>query len=74
MEYGKMQVLGSGAVLGAMFTVNLIERTARKLHRTILLHFGLVTFNFHFPETQNLLMFVISRPTGHDHGPPSQLF
>ena len=38
--------LGPGGVWGTIFIVNFIERFAQKLHRIILLHFGLVTLGF----------------------------
>ena len=34
--------------------------------RIILLHFGLVTFDFHFAKTQQVNMFMIFGPIGHD--------
>ena len=36
--------------MGATFLVNMIKRIAGKLRRIILLHFGLVTFRFHYGE------------------------
>ena len=33
---------------GVIFTVNIIERLAQKLRRSILLHSGLITFRFNF--------------------------
>ena len=54
--------------------VNFIERIAQKLHRIILLHFGLVTFEFDFRKTRKLIIFLVFGPSGRNHGPQNQLF
>ena len=38
--------------MGAIFIVNFGKRVARKLCRIMLLHFGIVTFRFHFGRTR----------------------
>ena len=47
---------------------------AQELRRIILLHFGLVTFQFHFGKTRTVFIFMFSGPSGRDHGPQNQLF
>ncbi len=54
--------LGSMGVWGAISIVNMMKRIAQKLRRIILLHFGLVTFRFHYlenPKTHNFHDFSI---------------
>ena len=50
---------GSG---GAICTLNFKLWIDQKLHRIILLHIGLVFVNFHFPEMQTVMNFMISAP------------
>ena len=50
------------------------KRVARKLRRIILLHFGLVTFRFHFGKTRKVSMFMIFGSNGHVHDSQNQLF
>ena len=64
---GQIVRLGSEGLLGAIFIVNIIKRIAPKLHRIILLHFGLVTFRIHFGKTLNPLIFMVFGPSGRDH-------
>ena len=66
---------GMGRVCGGIFIVNVvIERLTQKLHRIILLQFGLVTFRIHFRKTRKPFMFMVSGPGGHDHDSQNQLF
>ena len=53
---GKHVDLGSTGSGGSF----LVKRIARKLRRIILLHFGLVTFRFHYWKTLKSLIFMIS--------------
>ena len=41
--------------------VNMVERTGQKLLRIILLHFGLVTFRFHYGGDRTPFMFMVFR-------------
>ena len=50
------------------------KRIAQKLRIIILLHFGLVTFRFHFGETRKVIISMIFGTSGRDHGPQTQLF
>ena len=47
-DFGSEGSGGGGG--GVMFILNVKKRVARKLHIMILLHFGLVAFNVHFPK------------------------
>ena len=47
---------------------------AQKLCRIIMFHGELVTFNFHFTETQKVPTFMIFGPSGHLHDSQNQLF
>ena len=67
-NYGKKRIWGLWA-WGVIFTVNLKLRIGRKFRIIILLHFGLVTFNSHSPKFPKVIIFMISGPSGHDHGP-----
>ena len=60
--------------LGGKFLVSSNTRMARKLRRIILLHFGLVTFNFHFPKFPHIFIFMVFGLSGHDHGPQKTLY
>ena len=51
---------------GGHFILNLNEKVAQKLCRTILPHIGLVTFIFH-------LIFMMFGPSGLDHDPQNPL-
>ena len=46
-------------VEGSIFIVNILRRIAPKLRRTILLHFGLITFAIHVGRTLKPLIFMI---------------
>ena len=52
---------------GVMFMINLNKRAAQKLRSILLLHFGLVTFRFHFRKTRKPFIFMIVGPGGHDY-------
>ena len=52
--------LGSGGVWGSIFIVSSLKRITRKLRRNILLHFGLITFRFHYWKALKPLIFMIS--------------
>ena len=52
---GEIPDLGSWGVWGAISIVDFKKRVARKLHRIILLHLGLVTFRFHFGKPEQSL-------------------
>ena len=54
----KLRIWGLG-VWRATCIVNLNQRAAQKLRRIIVLHFGLVTFNSHFPQIPQNFMFMI---------------
>ena len=57
--------LGSGGVCwGVISNVNLLNK---RLCRIILLHFGPVTFKFHFGNTLKPHILMICRPSGRDH-------
>ena len=49
------------------------KRLARKLRRIMLLHFGLVTFRFHFGETRKPIISMVFGPSGRDHDAQNQL-
>ena len=53
------QIWGVGGSGGAISIVNIIKRLAQKLRRIILLHFGLVTFRFHYGGTLKPVIFMI---------------
>ena len=57
-----------------MFIINFNKRGAQKLHRIILLHFGLVTFRFHLGTLRKVIIFMIFGPRGHVHDSQNQLF
>ena len=40
----------------------------------ILLHFGVVTFGFHFGKIRTVIIFMIFGPRGNVHDPQNQLF
>ena len=54
--------------------VNVKKRVARKLHQIILLHFGLVSFRFHFGETRQPIISMAFGPSGRVHDSQHQLF
>ena len=54
----------------SIFTVHFKLWIAQKLLRIILLHGELVTFNFHFPKAQKVLISVSFGLSGHVHAPP----
>ena len=60
---------GVWGVWVAIFIVNIIERLAQKLRRTIMLRFGLVTFGIHFGKGRKLVIFMLFRILGRVHGP-----
>ena len=55
----KILDLGFGGVWVAMFIVNFIESVAPELRRIVLLHFGLLTFRFHFRKTREPSIYMI---------------
>ena len=61
-------------VWGAIYTVNIIKRIARKLRRIILLHFGQVTFRFDYWKTLKPLMFMIWGFSDVPMTPKNQVF
>ena len=61
-------------VWGVILTVNIIKRIAQKLRRIILLHFGLVTFRFHYWETRKPITFIFFGPGGRDNESQYQFF
>ena len=73
-RYGKNSDLGSAEVWEGIFSPNLKLWGGHKLHRIMLVHVELVTFNFHFPQIQKLFMFMIFGPGGHVHDPWNKLF
>ena len=58
-------------VWGAILTLNFRLWIAQKLHT---LHGALVTFNFHFPQTQKVFVFMIFGPSTNVLGPQNPLF
>ena len=58
----------SKVVCRSIFTGNLKNRVAKKLHSIILIHFGLKTFRFTIPTAMKVLMCMVFGITGHDHG------
>ena len=64
--YRRTPDLGSGGVREVIFAVNYFkeQNVAQKLRRIILLHFELVTFDFHFPKTQEVFIFMVYGPSG----------
>ena len=56
---------GVWGVLGAILIANLNKRVAQRLHRIMLLHFGPVTFKFHFPKVRKVFIFTISGLVGN---------
>ena len=46
----------------------------QKLHRIILLHIGLVTFNFHFPQIPDVFILMILGTSANVHNPQNPLF
>ena len=67
-EFGVQRGLG-GHSLG----LNFDKTVAQKLHRSILLHIGLETFNFQFARIRKVFTFLNSRPSWTCH-PQNQLF
>ena len=56
LETSRLGVCGGQ---GGCFIVNSKKRVAQKLHIVILLHYGLVTFRFHFRKYRKTIMFMI---------------
>ena len=54
-----MYDFGVWGVYGTIFIVDFKKNPARKLRITILLHFGLIAFRFHFGTTRKSLMFMV---------------
>ena len=52
---------------GPTFITIFTESGTQKLQRTILLHFGLVTFRFHFGKNRKPLILMVFGPSGRDH-------
>ena len=69
----KLRTWGLGGLEVISF-VNIMKRIAQKLRKTILLHFGLVTFRFHYWKTRKVIICMVSGPGGRDHDSPNQLF
>ena len=70
--YGKTPVWGSGAGV-AFYCKFWKKKVAQKPRRSILLHFGLITFHFHFPKIRKVVIFTIFGPGGRDHDSQNQL-
>ena len=51
--------LGSGRVWGGIVIVTFMKSATQELRRIILLHFGRVTFRFHFGKARTVIMFTI---------------
>ena len=61
--------------LPAHFYTELKLWEALKLRRSILRHFGRVTFRFHFPKIQQIIICMIFvEPSGNVHGPQTNCF
>ena len=56
-----------------MFIVNFDKRLAQKFHTTILLQIGLIISIFHFPQIQQILIFMVFGPSGRVHDSQIQL-
>ena len=56
-----------GWVSGAIFTVNFEVWIAQELCITILLHFGLVTLRFHFPQIEKVIILMTFELGGRVH-------
>ena len=59
--------------LGVILIVNIMERIAAKLCRTILLHLGLITFRTHYWKTRKPLICMVLGPGGRDNDSQNQL-
>ena len=51
------------------YALKFANRGAQKLRRIILLHFGLITFNCHFPKIQTFLICMLFGPSANVHDP-----
>ena len=65
-------MFGAFNYLGTIWIVNVIIRIARKLHRIILPHSGLVSFRFHHWKYPTSLTFMVLGPGGRDHDSQNQ--
>ena len=65
--------LGSTGIWEAILMVIFRKRWARKLHRIILLHFGLVTFRSHFGKARKCFIFLVFGPSECYHDAQHQL-
>ena len=70
---GKNPVWGLGVSGGAILIFNLNKRVAQSSVVLILLHFGLVTFNFHFPKAPKVINFMIFGLGGRAHESQNQV-
>ena len=70
--WDELRIWGLKGFWGVIFIVDIIKRIAPKLRRTILLHFGLVTFRFHFGETRKPIIFTVFGLGGRDHDSQNQ--
>ena len=58
------------ACLCILFVISMAhiwKKLARKLHRIILFHFGLVTFRIHFGKDRAVIILMVFGPSGRDH-------
>ena len=58
---------------GGIFIGRFKKRVARKFHIIIVLHFGLLTFLYHFGKTRQPLIFMVFRLGGSVHDSQHQL-
>ena len=70
---GRILDLASVGVWGTICCVHFKQRVARKLHRIILLQFGVVTFRFNFGKTRKPIIFNIFGPSESVHDSQNQL-
>ena len=71
--FGEIRIWDLGG-LGTIFIVNSKKRVTRKLRRITLLHFGLVTFNFHFPKFPQSIIFMFFGASGSDQDSQKPFF
>ena len=66
---------GVWGALEVVFIISFIKGKASKLHRIIMLHFGLVSFRIRVVmKIRKSFMFMVLGPSGHDHDSQNQLY
>ena len=69
MAFPQLFGLNRLIIIITICVVDFKKRVARKIRRIILLHLGLVTFQFHFPKIRVVFIFMIFGSGGRVHGP-----